>query len=326
MYSKIEKIAFILNVQETQKLNVGEPDTSGLLMRECLKRNIEVYVFTNKDMFLQGNIPMAYVSKVNLNLPTALEHQERVSLTEFDVVVQRTNPPVDMEYIFATYMLDYLEGTSTLVINSPAGIRKANEKVYVNNFPEYSPTSLVASDIRTIKGFLNEHRQIIIKPLNNYGGNGIFCLKNDDVNTNSILETATYNQTLPVMVQQYLPDVKKGDKRIALLGGEPIACINRLSYDDDFRANMTKGGFLEKAEITEKDREICAALAPKLLQDGIYFAGIDIIGDKIIEINVTSPGFFIRKLNPMFNICLEALIVNYVEKLWAEKRVGVSNA
>ncbi|MDD3013557.1 MAG: glutathione synthase [Candidatus Gastranaerophilales bacterium] len=313
------KIAFILdrNYFSTQYL---EPDTSFFLMKECCLRGMAVYAITADNLFLNGNKPEAIAYRIkfnnfNLELPASIE---KLSLNELDMILFRVNPPITMNYIFLLNILDYIDQSKVLVINSPSGIKKVNEKLYINNFADITPKSLVSSNLKVIKDFIKEIKKTVIKPLNNYGGNGIFYLKSDDKNQNSIIETATNSGETPVLIQEYLDRVYLGDKRIVLLGKEPIAAIVRIPPKDDFRANMCRGGKLQPCEITDQDREICKKVSNRLINDGIFFAGLDIIDNKLTEINVTSPGFFIRKINPLLNIRLEEKIVDYMESFIRE--------
>jgi len=310
------KIAFILDKNYFLNPHL-EPDTSFFLMKECCLRDMAVYAITVDNLFLTGNKVESIAYRINfegfnLKLPAS---GKKISLNELDTVLFRVNPPITMNYMFSLNILDYIDQSKTIVINSPYGIRKVNEKLYINNFTDIVPKSIVSSNLIIIKDFVREIEKTVIKPLDNYGGNGIFYLKYDDRNLNSIIEIATNNGETPVLIQEYLNRIYLGDKRIVLLGKEPAAAIIRIPQKDDFRANMCRGGSLQPAEITDQDREICKKVSNRLLNDGIFFAGLDIIDNKLTEINVTSPGFFIRKINPLLNIRLEEKIVDYMECL-----------
>ncbi|MFH0703059.1 MAG: glutathione synthase [bacterium] len=314
------KIGFVLDEYELLNSPPDKPNTSFLIMKECCSRNHQIYAILIKNLILNNNKPEACAYMINADdfhgkYNRNINNQCYISLNDLDMILVRQNPPVNMDYIFCTYILDYVDKSKTIVINDPSGIRKANEKLYINNFPEITPKSIVTSNISLIKSFLNQYNEIIIKPLDNFGGNGVFYLKEKDKNLNTILENATNNENKLVLAQEYLCNVKYGDKRLVLLGGEPIAAINRFPSEYDFRANMCKGGYLEKGIITDEDREICKKISKNLLQDGLFFVGLDIIDNKLIEINVTSPGFFISIINPMWNIKLEKIVVDYIESL-----------
>lgn len=313
------KAAFILDNNYFSS-SFLEPDSSFFIMKECCLRGMSVYAVTVNNLFLNGNKPEAVANAVKFNnfeIESSLV-KEKVCLNEFDIVLCRANPPVTMNYIYSLYILDHVDQTKTLVINSSSGIKIVNEKLYINNFPDIVPKSLASCNLKVIKDFIYKTGEVVIKPLNNYGGNGIFYVKYNDKNLNVIVETATNMGETPVLLQEYLSKIYLGDKRIILLGDEPVAAIVRVPDKDDFRANMSRGGSLHIIEISEHDRDICKKVSKRLLKDGIFFAGLDIIDNKLTEINVTSPGFFIRKINPLLNIRLEEKIVQYMENLLAK--------
>ena len=210
-------------------------------------------------------------------------------LETMDAVFMRTDPPVNDAYLYATYILDYIDQNKTLVINDPAGIRDANEKMYALQFSECIPETIVSADKQVIRQFVAAKEATILKPLGNKAGEGILFLQSGDRNFNSIVELSTLQGQVPVMVQNYLPQAKEGDKRIILLNGEPIGALNRLSSSSDFRNNMATGGTVAQTTITPREQEICSHLAAKLRQDGLIFVGIDVIGGYLTEVNVTSP-------------------------------------
>ncbi|AUS99688.1 glutathione synthase [Nostoc sp. CENA543] len=212
-----------------------------------------------------------------------------ISLETMDAVFMRTDPPVNDAYLYATYVLDYINQTKTLVINNPSGIRSANEKMYALQFTNAIPETIVSADKQFIRQFVEAKGAAIIKPLGNKAGEGILFLQSGDRNFNSIVELSTQQGRLPVMVQTYLPEAKDGDKRIILLNGEPIGALNRLSSGNDFRNNMATGGTVASTAITPREYDICQQVANKLRQDGLIFVGIDVIGGYLTEVNVTSP-------------------------------------
>ncbi|WP_414574672.1 glutathione synthase [Anabaena sp. CCY 9402-a] len=218
-----------------------------------------------------------------------LSQRPFLSLETMDAVFMRTDPPVNDSYLYATYILDYIDQNRTLVINNPSGIRDANEKMYALQFTNAIPETIVSADKELIRQFVAAKGAAIIKPLGNKAGEGILFLQSGDRNFNSIVELSTYQGRLPVMVQTYLPEAKEGDKRIILLNGEPIGALNRLSSGSDFRNNMATGGTVAKTDITPREYEICSQVAAKLRQDGLIFVGIDVIGGYLTEVNVTSP-------------------------------------
>ncbi|MCF4968288.1 glutathione synthase [Nostoc sp. CMAA1605] len=218
-----------------------------------------------------------------------LGQRSLISLETMDAVFMRTDPPVNDAYLYATYVLDYIDQTNTLVINNPSGIRSANEKMYALQFTNAIPETIVSADKQFIRQFVEAKGAAIIKPLGNKAGEGILFLQSGDRNFNSIVELSTQQGRLPVMVQTYLPEAKDGDKRIILLNGEPIGALNRLSSGNDFRNNMATGGTVASTAITPREYDICQQVANKLRQDGLIFVGIDVIGGYLTEVNVTSP-------------------------------------
>lgn len=208
-------------------------------------------------------------------------------LDDFDTVWMRKDPPVDRAYLHATYLLDL---TDALVLNNPTGIRGANEKLYALRFPDLIPETVVTRDVARIRGWLAERDEpLIVKPVDGHGGRGIFLLEKNDRNVPSILETLTEEGQRWVMAQAYLPAARQGDKRIILIEGEPRGAILRVPRGDDHRGNMHVGGTVQATTLTERERQICARLGPSLRADGLTFVGIDVIGDHLTEVNVTSP-------------------------------------
>jgi glutathione synthase len=229
-----------------------------------------------------------------------------------DAVFMRTDPPVNDAYLYATYILDYVDQNKTLVINDPAGIRSANEKMYALQFSECIPETIVSADKQVIRQFVAAKEATILKPLGNKAGEGILFLQSGDRNFNSIVELSTLQGQVPVMVQNYLPQAKEGDKRIILLNGEPIGALNSLSSSSDFRNNMATGGTVAQTTITPREQEICSHLAAKLRQDGLIFVGIDVIGGYLTEVNVTSPTG-IREIDRLDGTHIAHQVIQWVE-------------
>jgi glutathione synthase len=209
-------------------------------------------------------------------------------LSQADVVLMRQDPPFDMAYITATHVLEHIH-PKTLVVNDPGQVRNAPEKIFVTQFRDLMPPTLITSDRLEINEFRDQHKDIILKPLYGNGGTGVFRVKPDDENLGSLLEMFTQFYREPVIVQRYLPDVRKGDKRIILVDGEFAGAINRVPAAGEARSNMHVGGKPEATTLTRREQEICAALGPELKKRGLIFTGIDVIGDYLTEINVTSP-------------------------------------
>lgn len=235
-----------------------------------------------------------------------------IPLETLDVVFMRTDPPVNVPYLYATYILDYIDPAKTLVINNPQGLRAANEKMYALQFTNSIPETIVSPDKQVIRSFVESKGSAILKPLGNKAGEGILFLERRDRNFNSIVELSTLQGRVPVMVQEYLPAAKEGDKRIILLDGEPIGALNRISAGTDFRNNMAAGGTVAKTEITQREQEICTEVAETLRRDGLFFVGIDVIGGYLTEVNVTSPTG-IREIDRLEGVRLGEKVIQWVE-------------
>ena len=241
---------------------------------------------------------------------------ETLDLAIVDVVLMRQDPPFDMAYITATHILEHIR-PGTLVVNDPASVRNAPEKLFVTHFPELMPPTLITTDRDRIHEFRKEHRDIIIKPLFGNGGAGVFHVAPDDENLNALLEMFTRLFREPIVVQAYLPAVREGDKRIILIEGEAVGAINRVPPPGEARANMHVGARPEKSTLDKRDEEICAAIGPTLRQRGLVFVGIDVIGGYMTEINVTSPTG-IQEINRFDEVRLEARIWDAIEARHAD--------
>ncbi len=250
---------------------------------------------------------------VAANLWYKLSDSSLTSLETMDAVFMRTDPPVNDSYLYATYILDYIDQNKTLVINSPSGIRGANEKMYALQFTKAIPETIVSANKEFIRQFVEAKGAGVLKPLGNKAGEGILFLQSGDRNFNSIVELSTLQGKVPVMVQTYLPQAKEGDKRIILLNGEPIGALNRLSSGTDFRNNMATGGTVAQTEITPREHEICTQVAERLRQDGLIFVGIDVIGGYLTEVNVTSPTG-IREIDRLDGTRLGHQVIQWIEQ------------
>jgi len=244
---------------------------------------------------------------------TFLDDGAEMSLDAFDAIFMRKDPPADANYLYATMMLSLADSHRTFVMNSPAGLREANEKLYALNFPSVIPPTLVTYEIARLKVFMEEQGgEMVVKPLDGHGGEGVFVLARGDRNINAILETATRFETRPIMAQRYIAEVRKGDKRLIVLDGEPLGCTLRVPMAAEHRGNIHVGGTCVKAEVTARDREICRVLKPRLQRDGLYFVGLDVIGDFVTEINVTSPTG-VQEIDRLDVANLEARVIDFVE-------------
>lgn len=293
-----------------------ETDSTLLMMREAAERGHGIYYCLVEDLFIKEATACAVMREVQFAECEdifCLGDSKEVSLKDLDAVFMRKDPPFDMDYVYATYILE-LACSHTFILNHPEGIRNANEKLYAMNFPEAIPETIVTKNAARIKAFLQEvGGEMIIKPLGKCGGEGIFYIHGRDKNINALLETSTQFGREFIMAQRYLPEIKNGDKRIILLGGEPIGAVSRVPQDDEHRGNIHIGGTGWQCEITDRDRELCAMIAPKLREDGLHLVGLDVIGRWITEINVTSPTCLVE-INSLNNVRLEKNIIDYVEK------------
>lgn len=211
-------------------------------------------------------------------------------LDELDVVLMRVDPPFDMDYIYVTYLLELAEARDTLIVNKPATLRDWNEKLATAWFPELCPPTLVSADQSRLKAFVQQHNDVIVKPLDGMGGASIFRLRPDDANINVVLETLTDHGRRQSMAQRYIPEISEGDKRVLLVDGEPVPfALARIPQGDETRGNLAAGGKGVAVPLSDRDREICATVAPALRQRGLLFVGLDVIGDHLTEINITSP-------------------------------------
>lgn len=289
------KLAFILDPLDSIKI---EKDSSYAMMLEAASRGHQLYVLQQNDLVWKNHSVTGFVRSLQLlDAASADAHHwyeegvvEEISLVEFDAVLMRKDPPFDTEYIYSTYLLELAERQGACVINSPRGIRDHNEKLAITEFPQYIAPSLVTSQERLIRQFLAEHQDIILKPLDGMGGAGIFRVQNTDHNIGVIIETLTRYGTRTIMAQRFLPEIKDGDKRILLIAGKPVEyALARIPRPGETRGNLAAGGTGITCPLSPRDKEIAITLGPILYARGLMLVGLDIIGDYLTEINVTSP-------------------------------------
>ncbi|MTI03110.1 glutathione synthase [Roseibium sp. RKSG952] len=283
------KIAFQMDPIGAVDINA---DSSFRLAEEAQARGHELFFYSPDQLAYQEGRITARGQDMTVQRvagdPAVLGSEREVDLADFDVVWLRQDPPFDMHYITSTHLLDRLKGQA-LVVNDPFWVRNYPEKLLVLDFPELTPPTTIARDLQTIKAFKEKHGDVILKPLYGNGGAGVFRLDANDRNLTSLHELFTGFSREPLIVQKFLPDVSNGDKRVILVDGEPVGAINRVPAEGETRSNMHVGGRPEKIGLTERDMEICAAIGPLLKEKGQVFVGIDVIGDYLTEINVTSP-------------------------------------
>jgi glutathione synthase len=269
-----------------------EADTTFLMMEQAQARGHSLFVYTTDTLALEDGRASARGRDVEVQRVkgghATLGGFRRAELAEFDVVLLRQDPPFDMHYIDTTFFLEAVH-PHTLVVNNPVEVRNAPEKLFVTKFPGLQPPTLITQDREAIYDFRARHGDIVLKPLNGRGGSGVTRHLADDPNLDALLELHAEIGREPVIVQKFLPAVTKGDKRILLVDGEAVGAINRVPGKGQIRSNMAVGGKPEPVELSARDREICAAIGPELKRRGLLFVGIDVIGDYLTEINVTSP-------------------------------------
>ena len=292
-------------------------DTTFALALEAQNRGHTIFFLKPDDLILRSNKVFANICKIELSSINGIDkfkyHKNQVlPLSDYDVVMMRQDPPFDLSYITATHILEKLP-KSTLVVNNPFEVRNAPEKIFVTNYPHLMPKTLITRDLQSIKGFREEFKDIIIKPLYGNGGQGVFHVLPSDENFNSILEMFFNQNKEPIIIQEYLKDVRNGDKRIILLDGEIVGAINRIPQQGESRSNMHVGGQAHKTILTKRDKFICKEISQSLKDKELLFVGIDIIGDFITEINVTSPTG-IREIRSHDNIYIEKLFWDFIEQ------------
>ena len=307
------KVAF--QMDPIERIDIRGDSTFALLL-EAQRRGHDVFYYTPDKLSLKDGKLIAEGHCLTVeDKPDdhyRLAYPRAVDLADFDVVYLRQDPPFDMAYITTTHLLERLQ-PGTLVVNDPAAVRNAPEKVFVLDFLDLMPPTLITRDPAAIKAFHDEHKDIVIKPLYGNGGAAVFRLAEGDTNLNSLIELLGMTFREPIMVQRYVLQVREGDKRIILVDGEVAGAINRVPAPDETRSNLHVGGTAKKVTLTARDKEICARLGPELKKRGLIFAGIDVIGDYLTEINVTSPTG-IRQVREFGGNDIAAMIWDVVEK------------
>lgn len=310
-----QKILFVIDKIELKHFEFNKLVTDFWLIKELLKRNQEVFVTTIDKLSISGakaycRCFKAFTKNENIYLD---ENMQTSIIEDFQLVLFRPDPPVDLDYINATYVLDFVDKEKTLILNDTKAIRDFNEKLHANLFHEFMPENIVTSNREEIEAFLEVNEEIILKPLNRCFGSGVMYLKNGDKNTHSIINSLTNNQSTLIMVQKYLSNAQFGDKRVLILNGEVLEeCVIKLPSGDDFKFNTHSDEFIKKATLTESEKIKFKQVAQKLKSMGIVMAGLDVIDEKIIEVNVTSACYFIKEINNYFSTSLEKKIVDYL--------------
>ncbi len=293
-------------------------DSSLAMLLEASRRDAEIHYFEQQDLRMLSGEAIGLSTRLNVRDDNDdwfdLGEQQEIALGDLDTILMRKDPPFDMEYVYTTYILDRARLAGALIVNAPQALRDMNEKAYTAWFPECTPLTLVTRSMEQMKAFLVEHGRIVVKPLDGMGGRSIFVIQKGDNNANVIFETLTdYGQRF-AMAQVYIPEISLGDKRILLIDGEPVPwALARIPTGDDNRGNMVAGATTKGQELSDADRRICAQVGPVLRDQGVVFAGIDVIGDYMTEVNVTSPTG-IRELDSAFELNIAGLMFDAIEK------------
>ena len=313
MSQSARRIGFIMDPIES--INIKK-DSTFAMMLEVQCRGWEILYLQQADLYADDGVVFARMTRITVddNPQQWFEPGESFTLPlhELDAVLMRKDPPFNMEYIYSTYLLELAEQQGLLVVNKPASVRGANEKLFTAWFPEFSPATRVTRDMARIREFLAVQQHIVVKPLDGMGGAMIFQVRAGDPNTSVILETITDYGKRTVMAQQFLPEFKQGDKRILLINGEPFPYgLSRVPAEGESRGNLAAGATGVGRALTEREIEICAAIGPVLKEMGLMFVGLDVIGDYVTEINVTSPTC-IRELDALYNANIAGLLMDAI--------------
>lgn len=304
------------------EINYHKDSTLAMLLA-ARKHDWELYYMEQGDLYLEDSRCHARLARLDVRADEndwfSLSAAHIAPLDDLDIILMRKDPPVDMEYIYTTFLLERAAEHGALVVNNPAAIRNANEKLYTAWFPQCGPPTRVSRDIQILKEFLAKHGDIVVKPLDGMGGASVFRVQQDDPNLNVILETITDNGASSAMAQRYVPEITAGDKRILMINGEPFPhALARIPTGGETRGNLAAGGRGEGVDLSERDRWICAQVGPALREQGLLFVGLDVIGDYLTEINVTSPTC-IRELDKLYSADIAGQLMDVIDKQLREK-------
>jgi glutathione synthase len=290
------KLAFVADPLDSFKVY---KDTTFAIMREAAGRGHALYAMEPEDLVWRGGTVSGHARRIQLTGEKAAwyraEPASPVPLQDFDAVLMRKDPPFDMEYVYSTYLLELAEVNGARVFNRPRAIRDWNEKLGIARFTQFTPPTLVTRREPLIREFLAEHRDVILKPLDGMGGTSVFRVRHDDPNVNVIIETVTHYGRKSTMAQRFIPEIRDGDKRVLLIAGQPVPyCLARVPRPGETRGNLAAGATGIARELTKRDREIAEAMGPVLHREGLLLVGLDVIGDYLTEVNVTSPTCFME--------------------------------
>ena len=311
-------ILFIIDEVELKYFEFNDLVTNFWFIKEFLKRNYNVSIATKRDLFIENasgyvNAYPSYLKDENIFYE---KQQSKYLINDFDIVFFRPDPPVDIDYISACYVFDYVDRQKTFVINDPCAVRNFNEKFHINYFPEFVPENIVSANANQIMEFVEKNTEAILKPLNRCFGSGVYYLNKEDKNLLTIINSMTQDGKTAVMVQKYLPEAKYGDKRVLIIGNTVLdECIQKLPGDHNFKFSIHNDKFFADSILSKNERYIAQTIADKLSDMGLYLVGLDVINEKVIEINVTSPCYFIREINQHYGIHFEDKIMDCLEQL-----------
>jgi glutathione synthase len=291
-------------------------DSSLAMLWAAQQRGWQLVYMEPEDMYLDGGQARARSRNLTVRMDPidwySFESEDDIALGDLDVILMRQDPPVDREFLMATYILSAAEEQGALVVNSPATLRDCNEKLFATQFEDLTPPLIVTCSSARLRAFYAEHKDVIMKPIDGMGGSSIFRIKENDGNLGVIIETLTEHGTRQAMAQKFVPAITQGDKRILMIEGEPVPyALARIPSAGENRGNLAAGGRGEGRELTDRDREICARVAPVIKAKGLMFVGLDVIGDYLTEINVTSPTC-IRELDAAFGIDISAMLMDAI--------------
>ncbi len=310
-----------IQMDSIENINIDEDSTFALAM-EAQSRGYELYYYIAPALRLEDGQVTAKANKLKVRRKHgnhySLGKDEIISLKDdIDIVLMRQDPPFDMSYITATHILDHIAG-DTLVLNNPEQVRNSPEKLLVTHFPDLAPPTIITSDKEALLDFYKRYGNMILKPLYGCGGEQVYHVDENSFNLNALLEMFEKFYGEPIIAQKYIPEVRKGDKRVIIIDGKPAGAMLRVPAENELRTNLHVGGCANKTELTKRDLEICASIGPELKKRGLVFVGIDIIGDYLTEINVTSPTG-LQEINALEGICLESQLWDAFEKRLAER-------
>ena len=311
-------ILFVIDDLELKYFEFNDLITDFWLIREFLKRKDNVSVVIKRNLYVENSKGMAIIQNSYLKNDNIFLEKEQIKryINDYDVVFFRPDPPVDINYIDACYVFDFVDREKTLLINDPEEVKNFNEKFHINHFPQYVPENIVTASSELIINFVNEKKEAILKPLNRCFGSGVYYLNREDNNLLTIVNNMTEEGKTPVMVQKYLPEAKMGDKRVLSIGETVFdECIQKLPGDHNFKFSTHEDRFFRPAKLSDNEKLMAQNIACELSKRGLFLTGLDVINEKVIEINVTSPCYFIREINNNYNIHFENKIMDCLENI-----------